>query len=97
VSSALLSREEAARLCGVCVDTFDKHVRPKLLTKRVGRRVLVEEGSLRQWLGARTAQNAPDAAPVEAVITRRGFASSPLARDIAARLEARRRTVCRQP
>jgi hypothetical protein len=34
---ALISREEAAALCGVSVDSFDRHVRSNVLTKRIGR------------------------------------------------------------
>jgi hypothetical protein len=49
----LISREEAARFCGVSLNTFDRHVRPHVLTKMIGRRVLVEEGSVREWAGQR--------------------------------------------
>jgi Meiotically up-regulated gene 113 len=46
---ALISREEAAALCGVSVDSFDRRVREHVLTKQIGRRVLVVAESLEAW------------------------------------------------
>jgi hypothetical protein len=84
----VVSRDEAAKLCGVCVDTFDKHVRPNLRTKKIGRRVLVEAASLQEWLAAR---KITEAAPTPAVETRSRASTAMSARgmEIAARLEKR--------
>lgn len=47
---AALSREEAAERLGVSLNTFERHVLPRLRTVRVGRRVLVPVAALERFL-----------------------------------------------
>ena len=53
----MISRHEAAKLCGVSINTFDRHIRAKVLTKQIGRRVVVDEESVRKWVGTQAAGN----------------------------------------
>jgi hypothetical protein len=45
-----ISREEAAEMLGISLDSFERHVQPDLRTVRVGRRVLVPVVSLEAFL-----------------------------------------------
>ena len=51
-----VSREEAAALLSVSVDTFERHVLPDLRVVQVGRRQLVPIRELEAWLTANTAR-----------------------------------------
>jgi hypothetical protein len=46
----LISRPDAVRLSGVCGNTFDRHVRPHLGVRRIGRAVFFVRKELIQWL-----------------------------------------------
>jgi hypothetical protein len=48
-ASVLVSRAEAARLCGVSIATFDRHVREHLVAKKIGGRVLFDLVAVRRW------------------------------------------------
>jgi excisionase family DNA binding protein len=45
-----LTREEAADRLGISLQTFKRHVQPRLRTVRVGRRVLVPADALQQFV-----------------------------------------------
>jgi hypothetical protein len=47
-----ISREDAAEMIGVSLDSFERHVQPHVRTVRVGRRVLVPVASLEAFLEA---------------------------------------------
>ncbi len=86
----LISRLEAARRCGVCLETFDKHVRSHLVTRKIGRTLLVDEGSLRAWFGAQegrgpadVVQRAPDVAAGPELGGRKAVGYAPPYRGIA--------------
>lgn len=59
----LVSRREAARMCGVSLGTFDLHVRPELAEKKIGRLVAFKQAELEAW-AAREPE--PKAEPVAA-------------------------------
>ena len=46
----LIDRLEAVRLSGVCANSFDKHVRPLLRERRIGRRVMFVRREVIRWL-----------------------------------------------
>jgi hypothetical protein len=48
--SILIDRLEAVRLSGVCANSFDKHVRPLLNERRIGRRVMFVRREVIRWL-----------------------------------------------
>jgi hypothetical protein len=48
--SILISRPDAVRLSGVSANTFDKHIRPHLGVRRIGRAVFFVRKDLIQWL-----------------------------------------------
>jgi hypothetical protein len=89
-AAALISREEAAEICGVSVDTFDRHVRAHVVTRRIGRRVLVDEQSVRSWAGRQRIgePSAETEAPDSPTPGR--SALSPGAQEILFRMERRR-------
>ena len=45
----LLCRADAAAILGVPLRTFDKHVRPLLNARRIGRMVMFEKGEIIRW------------------------------------------------
>jgi hypothetical protein len=49
VPPGFLTRDQAAKFCGVHVDTFDAHVRPNLEMLREGRKLFVSKASLEAW------------------------------------------------
>ena len=46
----LIDRLEAVRLSGVCANSFDRHVRPLLNERRIGRRVMFVRREVIRWL-----------------------------------------------
>jgi len=54
----LIDRLEAVRLSGVCANSFDKHVRPSLSERRIGRRVMFVRREVIRWLENGTAGSA---------------------------------------
>ncbi len=46
----LVERLEAVQLSGCCANSFDKHIRPRLSERRIGRKVMFVRGELIQWL-----------------------------------------------
>ena len=52
LAALVISREEAAQVLGVSLDSFERHVQPNLRTVKVGRRVLVPVAALERILGA---------------------------------------------
>jgi len=44
-----LTRAEAARAVGMSLDSFERHVQPKLRMLRCGRKRLVPVGELERW------------------------------------------------
>ncbi len=51
-----VSREQAAALLSISVDTFERRVLPELRVAQVGRRQLVRIRELEAWLSSRTAR-----------------------------------------
>lgn len=51
-----VSREQAAALLSISVDTFERRVLPELRVAQVGRRQLVPVRELEKWLSAKTAR-----------------------------------------
>lgn len=51
----LVNRREAARLCGMSVDSFRRHVEPDCRIVRVGSMRLIPVRELVQWIDARAA------------------------------------------
>ncbi len=47
-----ISREDAAEMIGVSLNSFERHVQPHVRTVRVGRRVLVPVSALEAFLEA---------------------------------------------
>jgi hypothetical protein len=56
VPRLLLSRAEAARSLGVCIDFFETHVQPELRLIRRGRLVLVPTAQLEAWVDRNAAR-----------------------------------------
>jgi len=50
VVTALLSRAQAAQLCGVSLDTFERHVQRHLPAIRIGRQLRYDPRDIEQWL-----------------------------------------------
>ena len=46
----LIDRLEAVLLSGACANSFDKHVRPLLTERHIGRRIMFVRRELIQWL-----------------------------------------------
>jgi len=45
----LVCRSDAAAILGIPLRTFDKHVRPLLNARRIGRMVMFEKGEIIRW------------------------------------------------
>src|SRR4051812_27568238 len=92
-AEALLTKEEAARLCRVSVRGFERHVQPRISPVRLGSRVLFfKEDVLRCLEQQRDSSSSVTVAPVRSSSdSPRPVAptSSPQAREILARLRAR--------
>ena len=59
----LISRDEAAALCGVSLSTFDRHVRQALIAKRIGSRVLFDAEDVRAWASSSNAARSDRVTP----------------------------------
>jgi hypothetical protein len=88
----LIDRLEAVRLSGVCANSFDKHVRPLLSERRIGRRVMFVRREVIRWLenGATVSDSSRTNAPGPKSAgsgSRAKTTSSRRAREILRRLE----------
>jgi hypothetical protein len=68
----LVSKEHAARLLSISVDTFERAVMADVRTVRIGRRVLFAIADLRAWVNEHSAVPLVSEMPAHAAQTPRG-------------------------
>lgn len=96
-----LSREDAAKMCGVGIALFDKEVRPHLQEIKIGRRVVFLPRDVQTWLERDKAGESDDAPKVAsgtcASLATVTYVNDPRVQEIAKRLAEKRHASTRTP